>query len=138
MLTLAATLSLAEQSEDGLKRLGIQVRDGEPGTFTKVVNVVVNFARGMSAKGDMFEIGIVAFNAGINLLRTDNLPVNDRVKSMSESIPDLTFSACANTIAGIARNEGSAPPIAKYAWVVPSGVGRLMVLDDAGCYVVRQ
>ena len=44
MLTLAATLSLAEQSEDGLKRLGIQVRDGEPGTFTKVVNVVVNFA----------------------------------------------------------------------------------------------
>ena len=44
MLTLAATLSLAEQSEDGLKRLGIQVRDGEPATFTKVVNVVVNFA----------------------------------------------------------------------------------------------
>jgi hypothetical protein len=44
MLTFAATLSLAEQSEDGLKRLGIQVRDGEPGTFTKVVNVVVNFA----------------------------------------------------------------------------------------------
>ena len=124
MLTLAATLSLAEQSEDGLKRLGIQVRDGEPGTFTKVVNVVVNFARGMSAKGDMFEIGIVAFNAGINLLRTDNSPVNDRVKSMSESIPDLTFSACANTIAGIARTEGSAPPISKYAWVVPGGVGR--------------
>ena len=125
MLTLAATLSLAEQSEDGLKRLGIQVRDGEPGTFTKVVNVVVNFARGMSAKGDMFEIGIVAFNAGINLLRTDN----DRVKSMSESIPDLTFSACANTIAGIARKEGSAPPISKYFWVVLGGVGRLMVLD---------
>ena len=42
MLTLAATLSLAEQSEDGLKRLGIQVRDGEPGTFTKVVNVVAD------------------------------------------------------------------------------------------------
>lgn len=125
MLTLAATLSLAEQSEDGFKRLGIQVRDGEPATFTKVVNVVVNFARGMSAKGDMFEIGIVAFNAGINLLRTDN----DRVKSMSESIPDLTFSACANTIAGIARKEGSAPPISKYAWVVLGGVGRLMVLD---------
>ena len=125
MLTIAATLSLAEQSEDGLKRLGIQVRDGEPGTFTKVVNVVVNFARGMSAKGDMFEIGIVAFNAGINLLRTDN----DRVKSMSESIPDLTFSACANTIAGIARKEGSAPPISKYFWVVLGGVGRLMVLD---------
>ena len=138
MLTFAATLSLAEQSEDGLKRLGIQISDGEPATFTKVLNVVANFTRGMSAKGEMLEIGIVAFNAGINLLRPDNSPVNDRVNSMSESIPDLTFSARANTIAGIARNEGSAPPISKYAWVVPSGVGRLMVLDDAGCYVVRQ
>ena len=134
MLTLAATLSLAEQSEDGLKRLGIQVRDGEPATFTKVVNVVVNFARGMSAKGDMFEIGIVAFNAGINLLRTDNLPVNDRVKSMSESIPDLTFSACANTIAGIARNEGSAPPISKYCL---GGARWCGSLNGSGCYVVR-
>ena len=44
MLTFAATLSLAEQSEDGLKRLGIQVSDGEPATFTKVLNVVANFA----------------------------------------------------------------------------------------------
>ena len=125
MLTLAATLSLAEQSEDGLKRPGIQISDGEPATFTKVLNVVAYFTRGMRAKGEMLEIGIVAFNAGINLLRTDN----DRVKSMSESIPDLTFSACANTIAGIARKEGSAPPISKYFWVVLGGVGRLMVLD---------
>ena len=44
MLTFAATLSLAEQSEDGLKRPGIQISDGEPATFTKVLNVVVNFA----------------------------------------------------------------------------------------------
>ena len=137
MLAFAATPSLAEQSEDGVKRLGIQVSDGDPATFTKVLNVVANFARGMSAKGEMFEIEIVAFNAGINLLRTDKSPVNDRVKSMSESIPDLTFSACANTIAGITRKEGSAPPISKYARVVPGGVGRLMVLDDTGYYVVR-
>ena len=91
----------------------------------------------MSAKGEMFEIEIVAFNAGINILRIDKSPVNDRVKSMSESIPDLTFSACANTIAGIARKEGSAPLISKYARVVPGCVGRLMILDDTGCYVVR-
>ena len=136
ILAFAATPSLTEQSEDCVKRLEVQVSDGDPATFTKVLNVVANFTRGMSAKGEMLEIGIVAFNAGINLLRPDNSPVNDRVKSMSESIPDLTFSACANTIAGITRKEGSAPPISKYARVVPGGVGRLMVLDDTGYYVV--
>ena len=103
MLGFAATPSLAEQSEDGVKRLGIQVSDGAPATFTKVLNIVANFAREMSAKGEMFEIEIVAFNAGINLLRTDKSPANDRVKRMSESIPDLAFSACANTIAGMTR-----------------------------------
>ncbi len=137
LLPLASTKLLAEQSDDGVKRLAIQISDGDPMTYTKALNVAANFARGMSSKGEMFEIEIVAFNAGINLLRTDKSPVNDRVKSLSESIPDLTFSACGNTIAGITRKEGSAPPISKYARVVPGGVGRLMVLDDTGYYVVR-
>ncbi len=137
LLPLASTKLLAEQSDDGIKRLAIQISDGDPKTYTKALNVAANFARGMSSKGEMFEIEIVAFNAGINLLRTDKSPVIDRVKSLSESIPDITFSACGNTIAGITRKEGKAPPISEYARVVPGGVGRLMVLDNEGYFVIR-
>ena len=137
LLPLASTKLLAEQSDDGVKRLAIQISDGDPKTYTKALNVAANFARGMSSKGEMFEIEIVAFNAGINLLRTDKSPVIDRVKSLSESIPDITFSACGNTIAGITRKEGKAPPISEYARVVPGGIGRLMVLDNEGYFVIR-
>jgi len=137
LLPLASTKLLAEQSDDGVKRLAIQISDGDPKTYTKALNVAANFARGMSSKGEMFEIEIVAFNAGINLLRTDKSPVIDRVKSLSESIPDITFSACGNTIAGITRKEGKAPPISEYARVVPGGVGRLMALDNEGYFVIR-
>jgi|TARA_B110000240_G_C13510109_1_gene458822 intracellular sulfur oxidation DsrE/DsrF family protein len=137
LLPLASTKLLAEQSDDGIKRLAIQISDGDPKTYTKALNVAANFARGMSSKGEMFEIEIVAFNAGINLLRTDKSPMIDRVKSLSESIPDITFSACGNTIAGITRKEGKAPPISEYARVVPGGVGRLMVLDNEGYFVIR-
>jgi hypothetical protein len=137
ILPIASTKLIAGQSDDGVKRLAIQVSDGDTATFTKALNVAANFARGMSNKGEIFEIEIVAFNAGINLLRTDKSPVNDRLKSMSESIPDLTFSACNNTIKGITKKEGKAPPISEYARVVPGGVGRLMVLDDSGFFVVR-
>ena len=137
LLPLASTKLLAEQSDDGVKRLAIQISDGDPKTYTKALNVAANFARGMSSKGEMFEIEIVAFNAGINLLRTDKSPVIDRVKSLSESIPDITFSACGNTIAGVTRKEGKAPPISEYARVVPGGVGRLMVLDNEGYFVIR-
>ncbi|MGI9348431.1 MAG: hypothetical protein ACR2OP_01225, partial [Amylibacter sp.] len=90
LLPIASTQLIAGQSDDGVKRLAIQVSDGDTATFTKALNVAANFARGMSNKGEIFEIEIVAFNAGINLLRTDKSPVNDRLKSMSESIPDLT------------------------------------------------
>ena len=137
MATLAAAPVFGGQAEDGIKRLGIQVSDGDPATYTKALNVAANFARGMSAKGEMYEIEIVAFNAGLNMLRTDKSPVNDRIKSMAESIPDITFSACGNTIAGITKKEGTAPPLTSYARVVPGGVGRLMALDDSGYYVVR-
>ena len=137
LLPLASTKLLAEQSDDGIKRLAIQISDGDPKTYTKSLNVAANFARGMSSKGEMFEIEIVAFNAGINLLRTDKSPMIDRVKSLSESIPDITFSACGNTIAGITRKEGKAPPSSEYARVVPGGVGRLMVLDNEGYFVIR-
>ena len=135
--TFSATILNANQADDGIKRLALQVSDNDPSTFTKVLNVAANFARGMSAKGSMYEIEIVAFNAGLDLLRTDKSPVADRLKSMSESISELTFSACGNTIAGVTKKEGKAPPISEYARVVPAGVVRLMELDDTGYYVIR-
>jgi intracellular sulfur oxidation DsrE/DsrF family protein len=61
----------------------------------------------------------------------------DRIKSISESVPDVTFSACGNTIAGMTKKEGAAPPITEYARVVPAGVVRLMELDEMGYYVIR-
>ena len=51
--TFSATILNANQADDGIKRLALQVSDNDPSTFTKVLNVAANFARGMSAKGSM-------------------------------------------------------------------------------------
>ena len=135
MLLTGATTALA--ADDGVKRLAIQVSDNDPATFTKALNVATNFAKGMSDAGEIYEIEIVTFNAGLHLLRTDTSPVMDRIKSISESVPDVTFSACGNTIAGMTKKEGAAPPVTEYARVVPAGVVRLMELDEMGYYVIR-
>lgn len=135
MLLTGATTAFA--SDDGVKRLAIQISDNDPATFTKALNVATNFAKGMSDAGEIYEIEIVTFNAGLHLLRTDTSPVMDRIKSISESVPDVTFSACGNTIAGMTKKEGAAPPITEYARVVPAGVVRLMELDEMGYYVIR-
>ena len=127
----------AEQSDDGVMRLAIQISDGDPATFEKALNVATNFARGMSNAGKMYEIEIVAFNDGLHILREDTSPVMDRIKSIAESVPDVTFSACGNTIDKMTREEGKAPPISPYAKVVPGGVGRLVYLDNANFFVLR-
>ncbi len=127
----------AGQAADGTKRLAIQISENDPVTFNKALNVATNFARGMSEKGEFYEIEIVTFNAGLHMLRTDTSPVLDRISSITQSIPEVTFSACGNTIAGMTRKEGTEPPITEHAGVVTAGVVRLMELDDEGYFIIR-
>lgn len=136
-LVLQASPVFAGQAGDGVKRLAIQISDNDPATFNKALNVATNFARGMSEKGELYEIEIVTFNAGLHMLRQDTSPVLDRVKSISESVPDVTFSACGNTFKGMTKKEGKEPPLTEHASMVPAGVVRLMELDDEGYYVIR-
>lgn len=136
-LLTATAPALAGTSDDGVRRLALQISDNDPATFSKALNVVTNFARGMSEKGELYEIEIVAFNAGLHLLREDTSPFMDRIKSISESVPDVTFSACGNTLAGMTRKEGKEPPLTSHARVVPAGVVRLMELDAADYFVMR-
>ena len=137
LAALTATSAFAGQAGDGTKRLAIQISDNDPATFNKALNVATNFARGMSETGDFYEIEIVTFNAGLHMLRTDTSPVMDRIASISESIPEVKFSACGNTIAGMTKKEGAAPPITEHAGVVTAGVVRLMELDDQGYFIIR-
>ena len=136
-LMLLAAPVLASQAGDGVKRLAIQISDNDPATFNKALNVATNFARGMSEKGELYEIEIVTFNAGLHMLRQDTSPVLDRVKSISESVPEVTFSACGNTFKGMTKKEGKEPQLTEHARMVPAGVVRLMELDDEGYYVIR-
>lgn len=132
---IAANAAIAD--DDLYKKLAIQVSDGDPATMTKALNVAANFSRGMAEAGHEPIVEIVAFNAGLNMLRDDKSPVLERIASMSASLPDIQFSACGNTIAGMTRKEGNAPPITNHAVVVPAGVVRLMELDDMGYFVIR-
>jgi len=105
-----------------------------------VLNVAANTARYYAGIGEEVEIRIVAFNAGLNMLRTDRSPVLARLKSISESLPNVTFEACANTRENMARNESKRPeeiPIYANARIVPSGVASLIELSEKGWTIVR-
>ena len=121
-------------------RLALQLSDGSPEKMTSVLNVAANVSRYYSGVGDEVEIRIVAFDAGVNMLRTDRSPVLTRLKSVSESLPDLTFEACGNTLASMARTEGKKPgEIALFPGtkIVEAGVVELIDLGEQGWTIVR-
>jgi intracellular sulfur oxidation DsrE/DsrF family protein len=118
-------------------KLAIQISDSDPKTMTKALNVVANAARAFGARGEEVKIEVVAYNAGLHILRSDTSPVAKRITGMSESLHNVTFTACGNTIKGMTKKEGKAPPIMAFANHVPGGVIRLMELDNMGYTIIR-
>ena len=140
LLIAAATLSLPAAAADKVHKLALQISDGTPEKMTAVLNVAGNVSRLYSERGEEVEIRIVAFNAGLNMLRTDKSPVLDRLKSVSESMPNITFEACGNTRDNMAKAEGKKPeeiPLYAEAKVVTAGVVSLIELSEKGWTIVR-
>lgn len=140
---VAALLVLASwpaAAADKVHHLALQISDNSPEKMTAVLNVAANVSRYYSGIGEEVEIRIVAFNAGLDMLRMDKSPVLDRVKSFGESMPNVAFEACGNTRDTMARNEHKKPdeiPLLPDAKIVTAGVVSLIELGEKGWTIVR-
>ncbi|SDJ00291.1 MULTISPECIES: hypothetical protein [Bradyrhizobium] len=124
-------------SREGSHRLAVQVDVNDPVVMNLALNNMSNVAQHYSATGQKVEIELVAFGPGLHMLRDDTSPVKARIKSMSESMPELVFSACGNTQENMTRAEGKEIPLISQAKVVKSGVVRLMELQERGWSYLR-
>ncbi len=118
-------------------RLALQISDNDPAKMNAVLNVAANVSKYYSDKGEEVEIEIIAFNAGLNMLRQDKSPVLTRLKSFKQGMPNVAFKACENTLESMTRNEGKEPPLVENADRVPAGVVTLMELAEKGWTIVR-
>ena len=118
-------------------KLALQVSDNDPEKMTAVLNVAANVSKYYADKAEEVEIQIVAFNAGLHMLRDDTSPVKERVASFAKGMPNVSFKACGNTIDAMGRKEGKKPPIIPGAEIVPAGVITLMELGRKGWIIVR-
>ena len=134
---LLTPLAFAPASAMQKHRLALQISDDDPAKMNAVLNVAANVSKYYSDQGDEVEIEIVAFNAGLNMLRTDKSPVLTRLKSFREGMPNVSFMACQNTLDSMARHEGKEPPLVENATRVPAGVVTLIELAEKGWTIVR-
>jgi len=133
LVPLASAPALAVEKH----RLALQISDDDPVKMNAVLNVAANVSKYYSDKGEEVDIQIVAFNAGLNMLRQDKSPVLTRLKSFKQGMPNVVFIACENTLETMTRNEGKEPPLVENAERVKAGVVTLMELGEQGWTIVR-
>jgi intracellular sulfur oxidation DsrE/DsrF family protein len=119
-----------------IHKLALQISDNAPDKMNAVLNVAANVSRYYSDKGEEVEIEIVAFNAGLHMLR-DTSPVKDRVANARKSLTNVSFKACKNTMDTMAKNEGKPVVLLPDTDVVEAGVTRLIELNESGWTIVR-
>jgi hypothetical protein len=136
-LPVLLVLASASVAQEDVHKLALQISDNDPQKMNTVLNVAANVSRLFSEKGEEVDIKIVAFNAGLHMLRADTSPVAERMKSFTQSMPNVTFEACNNTRQAMAKKEGKDIPLLDNVEVVPAGVVALMELDGDGYTVVR-
>lgn len=125
------------QAPDSIHRLALQISDGDPAKMKAVLDIAANVSRHYSGIGEEVEIEIVAFGDGVHMLRADTSPVQQRLRNFMQSMVNVAFQACGNTLDTIERNEGKRPPLIEGTGTVQTGVARLIELDEQGWTLVR-
>jgi uncharacterized protein len=118
-------------------RLAMQVNANDPAAMNLALNNASNVAEYYKELGEKVDIEIVAYGPGLHMLREDTSPVKERIKSISESIPSISFKACGNTQQNMRKAEAKDIPLVAQAQVVKSGVVRLMQLQEQGWSYIR-
>ena len=120
-------------------RVAIQVDQNDPQVMNLALNNATNVIEHYRARNEDVDVDIVTYGPGLHMLRADTSPVQNRIKRLKElAFPGkIQFSACNNTTQGMEKTEGHAISILPDATIVPSGVVRLMELQEQGWSYVR-
>jgi intracellular sulfur oxidation DsrE/DsrF family protein len=118
-------------------RLILQVNTSEPAVMNLALNNATNAEQHYKGIGEQVKIEIVTFGPGLNMLRDDTSPVKDRIRALTDSSRSISFAACDNTRANMSRVEQKEIPLIPQATIVPSGVVRILELQEQGWSYVR-
>lgn len=134
---LACVTSTMAWAEGQMHKVAIHVDQGDPQVINMALNNVQNVASYYKSQGDEVMIEVVAYGPGLTMYVAGKSPVADRISAMSLEIENLTFAACGNTLRKMSEKAGSDVALLDEAVVVPSGVVRLVELQEQGFAYVR-
>ncbi len=134
---LALATATAAHAAGETHYLAIHVDENDPQLMNMALNNAQNVVTHYEAQGDEVVIEIVTYGPGVHMFRHDTSPVRDRLATLQLEMPDITFTACDNTIQNMNRQAGTEIALLDGVKVTPSGVVRLMELQQQGYAYIR-
>ena len=134
ILILAPALAMAQGKAH---YVAIHVDQNDPQVMNMALNNAKNVDSYFKSIGDTVTIELVAYGPGLNMFVAGKSPVRDRISAMSLEMDNLSFAACGNTHRAMQARLGKDVPLMEEAVVVPSGVVRLIELQEQGYSYVR-
>ena len=117
--------------------VAIHVDENDPQVMNMALNNVANVTKYYEGIGDTVTVELVAYGPGLNMFVEGKSPVADRISAMSLAMDNLSFAACGNTQRAMSAKAGKEIELMDEAAVVPSGVVRLIELQEEGYAYVR-
>ncbi len=136
-LFLASAIGLGAASAEKIHHIAFHVDQNDPKVMNMTLNNVQNVKKYYDAKGEKVVIEVVAYGPGLVMFMEGKSPVKDRIAAMSLSDENLQFSACGNTHRKMSKKAGKPVKLVSEAKMVPSGVVRLVELQEEGYAYVR-
>ena len=143
-VTLVLTGSEAATSKPQAKpalppmhRLVLPINTDDPTTMRALISTSLNLPKYYQERNEAFTIEVVAYNAGVHMLRADTSPVKDMLRVLRTVNPNIRFVVCEATRLGMERQEGRSITLIDDVDLVPSGPGRIIELQEAGWSYIR-
>jgi intracellular sulfur oxidation DsrE/DsrF family protein len=115
----------------------IAVSRNDPELMDMALNKAVELVTQAERKRENVMIEVVACGPGLHMLRSETSPVLNRIAVLATLFTGtINWTACADGIEFLAREDGREITLVSDARIVPSGFGRVVELQDRGwCYV---
>ena len=132
---MTACMTLSAWATD--HQVAFHVDQNDPQIMNMTLNNVQNAVNYYKEQGDTVTIEVIAYGFSLAMFIADESPVADRIERMSLDIDQLAFKACGNTHTNMSKKAGKAVKLLDAAKITPSGVIRLIELQEQGYAYIR-
>ena len=118
-------------------RLILPINTDDPATMKAVISTSLHLTKYYEAKKEPFSLEIVAYNIGLHMFRADTSPVQELLKILRVTNPNIAFVICDATRLGMERTEGRSLSFVDGTTASPNGPARIIELQETGWSYIR-